>query len=108
MASQVPKDVLEAERLKNPRVRVVEHMEEQILIRPARRSEWKKYRTMAVDPDPNVKSLALESLLVTTTVWPDSAGLSALLDDYPGFAEVMGKQAAILSGGFTDAEVKKA
>jgi len=108
MASQVPKEVYEAEKLKNPRVRIVEHMEEQILLRPAKRLEWKKYRIMAVDTDPNVKSLALESLLTTTTVWPDQAGLSALLDEYPGFAEVMGKQAAILSGGFTDAEVKKA
>jgi hypothetical protein len=79
--------------------------DEEIVVKSPPRAEWKRFRAMYLDPAQ--RPLALETLLFGCLVHPDAAGLNAILERRPAFAEVFGEKLASAAGLGTEAVEKK-
>ncbi len=86
------------ERLKaeHGEVHLLEHDGIEVVVKPAVRPEWKRFNEMRGDPARKVG--AAEQLLRDCCVFPDAAGLAAILARKPGLAETFGGECAEISG----------
>ena len=105
----IPQAEIDALKEKNPGMdlRLLEHMEEQIIVRPATTAEYKRFKAMVMSSDPNVKIASYESLLLDTVMIPDRTGLMVILGRRPGLVDTFGQAVSKLSGIAAEIEAKK-
>lgn len=100
----VAPEVISQEKLleleaKHGRIGVVTHPDGKswtVVLRKPRRAEYKMFR--AHSNDPRRAPDAQENLIKQTCVFPDAAGLEALLEDWPGIPEACGRTLIELAG----------
>jgi hypothetical protein len=66
------------------------------------RVKWKAFRKMMAKED--TRADALEQFLRNCAVWPDAAGITAMLERKPALAEVFGEELVGLAGGAEEVE----
>jgi hypothetical protein len=75
------------------------------VVRPATRAEWKVYKSVANDPNPDRSACANEALLIDTALCPTGHDLILALDKIPAAADVIAGKIKTLSGLVQDAQV---
>jgi len=103
-----PPEVIEAVKARFPTTELRQIVTEEggaIICKAPSRGEYKRFRSMVVDP--NQRAMALETLVFGCCVHPPTAELSAMLERRPGWAEVWGDKLAGWSGSGQEATEKK-
>lgn len=94
--------VIEELKAKHGEVFLLASKSHEVVVRKPDRQIWRKFVTLAADqsrrPD------AIERIFLDCVVYPDAAGVQALLDRYPALAQQFGAEVTDLA---RDGEVEK-
>jgi hypothetical protein len=77
----------------------------EVVVKKPPRGEYKRFRSMSLDADERAD--AIETIARACVVYPDAAGFSALLEDRPALAEVVGNKVLEMAGAEGKIEAKK-
>jgi hypothetical protein len=95
----IPAEKLVELEAKHGRIGVVTHPDAKswaVVLRKPRRGEYKMFR--AHSNNPQRAPDAQENLVKQTCVWPEPAGLEAMLEEWPGIPEACGRMLIELAG----------